>query len=31
MTGVRVSLPLVMSVVRARRTAPVAGHVCGCP
>jgi hypothetical protein len=31
MTGVRVSLPLVMSVIRARRTALIPGHVCPCP
>ena len=28
MTGVRVSLPLVVSVIDARRIAPVPGHVC---
>ena len=27
----RVSLPLVVSVINARRSPLVAGHVCGCP
>jgi hypothetical protein len=32
MTGVRVSLPLVVSVIgAARRISPVPGHVCGRP
>ena len=31
MTGVRVSLPLVVSVIDSRRSSPVTGHVCGRP
>jgi hypothetical protein len=31
MTGVRVSLPLVLSVISTRRISPVPGSLCECP